>query len=265
MKVTHRRYGMNSGIFRRFILLAVATLWLPSLGCTTTNNSKVTEEVAPTVVSWKMVTIIGDQRNIKQASAAVNTNKAISSIKLDKSLIVDFSRLGIKTDRATVTYLSKTFKSLALRPNQGCLLNIIGEGSPQGMILGTTLITPSLVDSVLNKHCSKTTSLVLVSGCYAGSFTHSPLAAPSRMIFTASRDDRNSPSCGSGSNVINWNACMAMTLPRASSWSQLPAGLSQCTANLERKAKQIQAWPQSFIGSKVPLKIRSRKAKGMSH
>jgi hypothetical protein len=105
----------------------------------------------------------------------------------------------------------------ALRPaaGEGCLVFLTMHGAQDaGLVFvpGNQVLTPNLLDKVLQLGCGNAPTLVVASGCYTGSFTTGAMARDNRVVLTAARPDRSSFGCGAGFELTVFDDCLLQSL-----------------------------------------------------
>ena len=147
----------------------------------------------------------------------------------------------------------------ALRPasGEGCLVYATAHGVPeQGLYFpanpGDLFLTPERLDSALVLGCGNAPTVVVLSGCYAGSYLRAPLTRANRVILTAARKDRSSFGCGAASVFTEFDDCMITAMEEGrGTWGKAFFGASICVAGRERQLRVPPSEPQSWIGDAV--------------
>jgi hypothetical protein len=104
-----------------------------------------------------------------------------------------------------------------LRPaaGEGCLVFLTMHGAQNaGLVFvpGNQVLTPNLLDKVLQLGCGNAPTLVVASGCYTGDFATGTMARENRVVLTAARPDRSSFGCGAGFELTVFDDCLLQSL-----------------------------------------------------
>lgn len=105
----------------------------------------------------------------------------------------------------------------ALRPaaGEGCLVFLTMHGAQNaGLVFvpGNQVLTPNLLDKVLQLGCGNAPTLVVASGCFTGDFATGNMARENRVVLTAARPDRSSFGCGAGFELTVFDDCLLQSL-----------------------------------------------------
>jgi len=140
---------------------------------------------------------------------------------------------------------------LSNRTSGGCLIYFSSHGSPNGVVLGDSVLSPRSLQTMLNNTCSDRPTVVIVSACFSGVFVK-PLQAPNRMILTAARPDRTSFGCGATNKYPYFDECILSSWPGSSDFPGLGHSVQQCVAAREKKEHMAPpSEPQLWIGESV--------------
>jgi hypothetical protein len=142
----------------------------------------------------------------------------------------------------------------ALRParGDGCFVFITSHGQRgQGIWLAATgeFLEPAALGRALSAGCRNSPTVVIVSGCYSGSFT--AMRAPNRIIMTAARADRPSFGCQADRTYTVFDECLLATLPQAATWRGLYKANFACVRQRERELGVLPSEPRGFFGKAV--------------
>jgi len=171
--------------------------------------------------------------NISQFSVQTGKDRPAGVLATDPQTIVD--QLG----RATAG--AKT----------GCLIYFTSHGSPDGIVLGDQLMTPSAMARIVDDACGERPAVVVVAACFSGVFIP-PLAGPNRMVLTAARPDRASFGCGEEDRYTFFDTCMLQQLPAAQNFAVLGRSVQACVAKREQDLGAAPpSEPQLWIGPEL--------------
>ncbi len=140
---------------------------------------------------------------------------------------------------------------LSNRTSGGCFAYFTSHGSPDGFVLNDDLLTPKQMSRLIDNACGDRPTVVIVSSCYSGQFVPA-LAAPNRMILSASRADRTSFGCGEADRYTFFDTCVLQYLPNSGDFPDLAKNVIACVAAREKKDRMPYASePQLSIGAEV--------------
>jgi hypothetical protein len=117
-----------------------------------------------------------------------------------------------------------------------------------------------VLDRALTSGCGDAPTVVIISGCFSGSFTKSPMARENRIVLTAAREDRPSFGCGAGSQYTFYDRCLLRAMDRAATWRAAYDNIRTCVSARESALRFRPSEPQAWFGdavSKLPLPGRS--------
>jgi hypothetical protein len=137
---------------------------------------------------------------------------------------------------------------LSNRTSAGCLVYFTSHGSPDGVVLGDSVLSPDSLAKMLRNTCSDRSTVVILSACFSGVFVH-PLEAPNRMILTAARPDRTSFGCGQTDRYPYFDQCVLSSWGAADDFPSLGHDVQACVAAREKKEHMSPpSEPQMWIG-----------------
>jgi hypothetical protein len=137
---------------------------------------------------------------------------------------------------------------LAQRNPGGCLVYFSSHGAPQGVLVDDRVLSPGILDAMLDDACGTRPTIVVVSACFSGVFV-APLAAPNRMILTAARPDRTSFGCGEDNRYPFFDDCFLQGMRVAAAFPPLADRVRACIAEREATERMSPpSEPQTWIG-----------------
>jgi hypothetical protein len=140
---------------------------------------------------------------------------------------------------------------LSNRTAAGCLVYFTSHGSPDGVVLGDSILSPDTLEKMLNNSCSDRPTVVILSACFSGVFVH-PLEAPNRMILTAARPDRTSFGCGQANKYPYFDSCVLSSWHDADDFPSLGRNVQACVAAREKQEHMTPpSEPQMWIGQEA--------------
>lgn len=198
---------------------------------------------------WAAVVIAGDTRASGGGAtqAFENARRDVAAALLQSGFAPDNLRTlslaaaAAPADRTTPDNLFAALHETARKAPGGCLLYLTSHGSPRGVVFGEALLTPRLLDSVLQSACRDRPTVVFISACYSGVFVPA-LAAPNRLLLTAARRDRTSFGCGEDDRYPFFDACVLQAWPQSSDFLALGAAVRGC---VDRREQTLNLKPPS--------------------
>jgi len=162
---------------------------------------------------------------------------------------------------ATLRQVLDRIASLQSRPGDRCFIFITSHGGRGlGIYLSRSdeMLRPAALAQALARGCAGVPTVVVVSGCYSGSFARAPMAAPNRIILTAARADRSSFGCAADRTYTDYDACLLASLAHATTWQATFGETRGCVARRERQLGETPSLPQASFGAvvrKLPLEF----------
>lgn len=211
---------------------------------------------------WAAVVVAGDYRahDGSPSEAFDNARRDVSAdlvrIGFDPAAIEEFS---VRPDRypiaqpgpSTPHAIADALWDLSNRTSAGCFVYFSSHGSPDGVVVGDTILSPAELSDMLDNSCAKRPTVVVISACFSGVFVRA-LAAPNRMIVTAARPDRASFGCGTDNKYPYFDDCFLQSLPRTHDFPDLALRAKACVARLEKQTHMAPpSDPQISIGSQI--------------
>jgi len=155
---------------------------------------------------------------------------------------------------ATLDHVLDAIRTMRPGVGEGCFVFATSHGAPyRGLALTKTgeMLNPAALDRALTVGCGNAPTVVIVSGCFSGNFTQTPMARANRVILTASRSDRASFGCGSGRTYTFYDRCLLDALDQASAWPRAYVSVQRCVADEEHKGRFQRSEPQAYFGPAV--------------
>ena len=212
---------------------------------------------------WAVLLVAGDYRAHSGAPSKVFDNgrsdlaKAFAKIGFNKSNMVQFSvDYDEGTQHTSVVDIAAALQSLAARAKQGCLIYFTSHGTPNGIIVGDSLMTPVQMHDMINSACGARPSVIVMSSCYSGQFVPA-LAGDNRVVMTAARPDRTSFGCGEMDHYTFFDDCFLRAMPMANDFPGLGNLVQQCVAFREQQMRATPpSEPQLDVGPGVIYTLR---------
>ena len=159
---------------------------------------------------------------------------------------------------ATTFNVLSTVEAMQPGPNEGCLLFITAHGAPkQGLALprssGDQFLAPSRLDIALARGCGNAPTIVVLSGCYTGTYLESAMTRDNRIVLTAARADRASFGCGANNQFTFFDQCLLDTIEAmaGATWRDAFSRTRACVATREVSLNMLPSEPQAHFGSAV--------------
>ncbi|NGM22947.1 hypothetical protein G3576_23245 [Roseomonas stagni] len=187
-------------------LAALVTLSLPA--------------AAQTAIRWRAVLVAGDP----SLPVWDNATRAMAERLTAANIVVpgQVTRLSARPQEAGTGArpggLQAAIEAIqGMRPaaGEGCLVFLTMHGAQNaGLVFvpGNQVLTPNLLDKVLQLGCGAAPTLVVASGCFTGDFATGNMARDNRVVLTAARPDRSSFGCGAGFELTVFDDCLLQSL-----------------------------------------------------
>ena len=179
----------------------------------------------------------------------------------------DFSRANMAqfsvdydegTQHAGIGEIAAAMQRAAARARDGCLIYFTSHGTPEGMVIGNTILGPGEMRDMVDSACGSRPTVIVMSACYSGQFV-APLQGDNRIVMTAARPDRTSFGCGEMDHYTFFDDCFLRAMPLAGDFPGLGGLAQQCVALRERQMKAVPpSEPQVNVGPKVIFTLRWR-------
>jgi hypothetical protein len=138
---------------------------------------------------------------------------------------------------------------------QACLLFMTSHGEPgKGLYLpaksADPFLAPEKLDRALAAGCGAAPTVVVLSGCYTGTYLRHALEKPNRIIITAARPDRSSFGCGALNTYTEFDDCFLSALENGKGgWPSVFDVTRACVAMREKTlGYKPPSAPQAFFG-----------------
>ena len=145
----------------------------------------------------------------------------------------------------------ETLSDLSGKAKSGCLVYFTSHGDPEGVLVDDKILTPGLLNRMLDATCGARPTVVIMSACYSGVFVP-PLARENRMILTAARKDRTSFGCGEDDIYPYFDDCILKSSKAARDFIALASAAKTCVARREiAEGMKPPSEPQVWIGGEL--------------
>lgn len=246
---------MNRPIFEKWVWTGVVLAALGAAICSPAH-------AAGSFADWAAVVVAGDWHAHDGSPSEVFDNSRhdvtaeLLALGFSRDNVAQFSvrpeRYGADSPApADSQSIANALWDLSNRTSSGCLIYFSSHGSPDGVVLGNSILSPKSLKAMLNNTCSDRPTVVIVSACFSGVFVR-PLAAPNRMILTAARPDRTSFGCGATNKYPYFDQCVLSSWPGTNDFPALARSVQSCVAERETKEHMTPpSEPQLSIGSAI--------------
>jgi hypothetical protein len=212
---------------------------------------------------WAVVLVAGDYRAHSGQPSKVFDNArhdlagAFTKLGFDRANMAQFSvDYDDGTEHSDVMAIASAMQQMATRAHDGCLLYFTSHGTPTGMLVGDTVLSPATMRDMVNAACGKRPTVVVMSSCYSGQFVPA-LAGDNRIVMTAARPDRTSFGCGEMDHYTYFDDCFLRALPLAGGFAEVGSLVQQCVAAREQQMHAAPpSEPQLSVGSNVFFSLR---------
>lgn len=212
--------------------------------------------------SWVALIVAGDFRAHSGAPSEVFDNgrrdlaKSLQSVGFTQSHILQFSVQPAR-DKETNPKLSdvdtirREFTRLARQSSGGCFVYFTSHGGANGIVVNNALMSPREMAQMVNEACADRMTVAVISACYSGVFIPL-LKSDTRMVMTATREDRTSFGCGETNRYTFFDQCVIESIPMAPNFPRLAVKVQDCVAARE-KAERVDtpSEPQVNIGTTI--------------
>ena len=216
--------------------------------------------------SWAAIVVAGDWHAHDGSSSEIFDNArrdvsvALAKIGFRPDHVLEFS---VRPERYPDTHpfnsdadsIASSLADLAGHQRGGCLLYFSSHGSPQGLVLGDTILAPSQLAGIVTTACGARPTIVVISACYSGVFVPA-LQGRNRMIVTAARPDRTSFGCGGTNKYPYFDACFLSSVGSASDFDDLAHRTKDCVSDTEQETGMTPpSEPQISVGNGIEAQL----------
>jgi hypothetical protein len=210
---------------------------------------------------WAAIVVSGDWHDHDGAPSEIFDNARrdvthdLETLGFAHENIESFSARPGTFPPATAPAIRDALSNISYRAREGCLVYFSSHGSPDGIVLGNTILEPYALARMLNASCGDRPTVVVLSACFSGVFVPT-LQAHNRMILTAARRDRTSFGCGQTDRYPYFDQCVLSVWPYADSFASLGKAAQICVAARERREHVgPPSQPQLWIGADAAYEI----------
>jgi hypothetical protein len=218
--------------------------------------------------SWAAVVVAGDWR-----AHGGGTTQAFDNARRDvvaRLFALGFTpghtrQFSVLADRFPNENVQKTdarairgaLGELSREATGGCLVYFTSHGSRDGIVVGNEYLAPRDLARIIDSTCGDRPSVIVLSACFSGVFVPA-LAAPSRMVLTAAREDRSSFGCGEADRYPYFDGCFLSSMRGALDFPSLGRAVQDCVAERERETRSSPpSEPQLSVGYSIAPVLRT--------
>ncbi|MBL6937918.1 MAG: peptidase C13 [Alphaproteobacteria bacterium] len=151
------------------------------------------------------------------------------------------------TDHADKQTIANELWDLSNRTTGGCFVYFTSHGSPDGMVLGDDMISPSSLSGMIDNACGTRPTVVFTVACFSGVFVDA-LSGPNRFVMTAARPDRPSFGCGDNDRYTFFDNCWLDSVGSVGDFGSLATAIRACVSRKEHEINGLPSEPQLYIG-----------------
>ena len=219
-------------------------------------------KAASPFADWAAVVVAGDYRahSGEPSEAFDNARRDVGRALIDAGFDpANLREFSVRPERYPAEHvmvsdpdlIGSQLANLTDQAKGGCLVYFSSHGSPDGVVVGTHVLSPAGLSRIVDDACGDRPTVVVVSACYSGVFVP-PLSRPDRMVLTAARPDRSSFGCSSSDRYPYFDACMLQTLPQSHDFAELGRGVQACVAAKEVATGMAPpSEPQMYLGPEM--------------
>jgi len=234
------------------VLLALL-LGISLAACEAPPDASARSAPLPQPSGWKAVLIAGDDHEPAFDNAVDAMAAKLASFGVPRASISVLKSSAYDDHGATLANIRRAFAELRPAPTEGCFVFVTshgGEGRGLALVREGAFLSPAGLASLLNSSCGSRPTVVVASGCYAGTFTEgSVMPAANRVILAAARRDRPSFGCDAGLRYTVFDQCVLEGMERGITWLDLMDRARRCVTARERTMADRPSYPQLSIGA----------------
>jgi hypothetical protein len=206
-------------------------------------------------VRWKAWVIAGDHSIPAFDNAARDVAAMLQSrgVQLVRRFSASSSELSETVLLATNVNLQQVASTATVAAGEGCIVYATAHGTVQGLWLtrdgakGSPL-SPTSLKNAVRTACGTAPTIVVVSGCFSGTYIRPEMVGPNMIVLTAAAQDRISFGCRADYQYPVYDACFLDVFPAATTWQDLYVRLFDCIVSRERRVATQWSLPQAFFG-----------------
>ena len=244
---------LNAFVYAAAVLLPVACAAPPDLPPVAPYSP-----AALNAVQYKAVLVAGDgslpvfDNAVDSVATRLKRSSAIAGITTLSAAPSVIARDGVRS--ASLDHALGAVSDLKPAQAQGCFVFATSHGAiSRGLSLSATgeVLSPASLDRALARGCGNAPTVVVISGCFSGSFAQEPMTRANRVVLTASRADRTSFGCGAGKTYTVYDKCLLESMDQGGTWQQAYARIQACVSTEEQRQRVRPSQPQAWFGPAV--------------
>ena len=207
-------------------------------------------------VQWKALLLAGDDAidAFDHAIEALAILLQHHHITVVQQFSTNPAKVSATVHLATTAQLRAAIPVLQVQPGEGCLVYATSHGTVEGLTLARDpasgyRLSPPQLHRVVDAACGEAPTILVLSGCYTGTFLREELLGPNLIVLTAAAADRSSFGCRVEAPYTYYDGCFLREFDRVSTWQALHRAVSRCVAVAERALGAPSSAPQAFFGS----------------
>ena len=202
-----------------------------------------TKDIAPVVPSeWHAFLIAGSTLQRVFDNFVADFGNALASQGVEVRRFSSRSPLPAGTELAIQARIRASAPPSPAR-DAGCLIYVTSHGTP-----GFLFMTADWLAEMVAILCGERPTVIVLSGCYAGSLFTGRVPAENRIVIAAARKDRRSFGCTNDRYLNNFDQCFLDSWRWARNWPGLFDATFDCVRWTEPRGYDPPSEPQAFFG-----------------
>jgi hypothetical protein len=213
---------------------------------------------APAAAHWQVVLVAGDRAEPVFDNGVAALYNRLAALGVPAANIHRLSANpgygDPSVEPATANRILQRIAALQTRSGDRCLVFVTSHGQRgRGIWLAAAgeFLQPAPLAQALSVGCGRVPTVVIVSGCYSGSFAGPAMRAPNRIILTAARADRPSFGCQADRTYTVYDECLLDAIPRSATWRNVADQTLACVGRREQEMRVQPSQPQVSVGAGV--------------
>ena len=191
--------------------------------------------------NWAVAIVAGDDHAHDGDHSEVFDNArkklvgAFAKIGFSPANMIQFSvDPDAASQKSSITGFSGGLWDLSERAPGGCLIYFTSHGTPGGIVVDQSILSPDQMGAIVNNSCGSKPSVIVMSACFSGQFVPA-LKGDNRVVITAAAPDRTSFGCGALNTYTYFDDCFLRALPMADGFARLGDLVKECVAFREQQ------------------------------
>jgi hypothetical protein len=208
-----------------------------------------------TRVQWKAILLAGDD-SISAFDVAIEDLARLFQqhhIDVVQRFTADRSRVSETVRLATEANLRNALSAMHIQPGEGCIVYATSHGTVHGLRLthdraSGHYLSPIRLQSMVRAACGDAPTVLVLSGCYTGTYLRDETVGPHIIMLTAAAANRTSFGCRAEARYTYYDGCFLQAFAKAPTWQALHRAVSYCIATAEQSQHNPPSTPQAFFG-----------------